>query len=401
MKKRRKLKRVYRRLLFILILILVVIGVITIVKSFNKKESSNNDHTTTTTTQEKQERKVNITLFGDMLIEGPFYRSMNKYNEGDIYFKRVNDKYFKNDDITIGNMEVPISSEDKFLGDAYQFVSPPSIGNLIANQSIEVLGTANNHSFDQGIDGVNSTIDFFKNKNILTVGTNKTKEDKNTPHIIEKNGIKIGFAAYTLFTNIKSNQEDLWRINYYREPYSKTYTEYKENMKNELTELVNNSDVQIVLMHWGNEFTYTLTDDQKDMAKFLSELGIDIVVGSHSHNIQSIDYVGDTLVYYSMGNFASADADLDRSGAEFSNNYQIGLVSNLDIKIDNDNKVSLSNIKTEPIINYFDKNEEHYELIPLSEYNDEYEHNHYRYNLGLTKSFINDIYNKIIDNRFR
>ena len=115
-----------------------------------------------------------------------------------------------------------------------------------------------------------------------------------------------------MFTNIKPNQDDLWRINYYREPYSKTYDEYKETMKKELTNLVNNTDVQIVLMHWGNEFTYSLTDDQKDMAKFLSDLGIDIVLGSHSHNIQPVEYVGDTLVFYSMGNFASADAELDR-----------------------------------------------------------------------------------------
>ena len=398
MSKRKKLKPKFR-LLFYLILLIIIFFVF---KNIPKKNNNIYNTTTTTTIVNKESKKVNITLFGDMLIEGPFYRSMNKYNEGELYFNKVNNKYFKNDDITIGNMEVPISSEEKFLGDAYQFVSPPSIGKLIANQSIEVLGTANNHSFDQGIDGINSTIDFFKdNTNILTVGTNKTKEDRNQIKVIEKNGIKIGFAAYTLFTNIKPNQDDLWRINYYREPYSKTYDEYKETMKKELTNLVNNTDVQIVLMHWGNEFTYSLTDDQKDMAKFLSDLGIDIVLGSHSHNIQPVEYVGDTLVFYSMGNFASADAELDRSGDEFSNNYQIGLIANLDIELDDNKKVMINNIKTEPIINYFDNNEEHYELIPLSDYSDQYEKNHYRYSKGLNKEFINNTYNRLINEQFR
>ena len=399
MKRRKRVKNIWIRLF---ILIIIIIGLIYVQPYLvNIKNENNKNGGVTTTNVIKKDKKVNITLFGDILIEGPFYRSMNKYNEGDIYFKKVNDKYFTKDDISIGNMEIPISSTDKFLGDAYQFVSPPSIGKLIGEQSIEVLGTANNHSFDQGIDGINSTIDFFKdNTNILTVGTNKSKEDRDEIKVIEKNGIKIGFAAYTLFTNIKPNQEDLWRINYFREPYTKTYTEYKENIKKELTNLVNNTDVQIVIMHWGNEFTYTLSEDQKDMAKFLSDLGIDIVLGSHSHNIQSIEYVGDTLVFYSMGNFASADADLDRSGSEFSNNYQIGLLANLDIKLE-DNKVTFDNIKTEPIINYFDSNEEHYELIPLEEYNKEYETTHYRYNLGLNKDFINDTYSKVIDSRFR
>ena len=392
----KKLKPKFKVGLVLIILIILFL----ILYKFPKKNNNVNKNNTTTTKVAEIDKKVNISLFGDILIEGPFYRSMNKYDEGDIYFKKVNDKYFTKDDLSIGNMEVPISSEDKFLGDAYQFVSPPSIGNLIAKQSIEVLGTANNHAYDQYIDGINSTIDFFNDNNILTVGTVKNKEDRNTPKIIEKNGIKIGFAAYTLFTNIKPEQEDLWRICYYREPYSRTYEEYKENMKKELTNLVNNSDVQIVLMHWGNEFTYNLTDDQKDMAKFLSDLGIDIVLGSHSHNIQPIEYVGDTLVFYSMGNFASADAELDRSGDEFSNNYQIGLLANLDITY-KDNKVNIANIKTEPIINYFNSNEEHYELIPLSDYTSEYETTHYRYNKGLNKEFINNTYNKLIDKQFR
>ena len=399
------MKRRKNRTIRVFLLILIIGYLLITIPSYinDKKKQTEDNKETTTTNKIKEVKKVNVTLFGDILIEGPFYRSMNKYDEGDIYFQKVNEKYFTKDDLSIGNMEVPISSTDKFLGDAYQFVSPPSIGKLIGKQSIEVLGTANNHSFDQGIEGINSTIDFFKdNTNILTVGTNKTKEDRNEIKVIEKNGIKIGFAAYTLFTNIKPNQEDLWRINYFREPYTKTYIEYKENMKKELTNLVDNTDVQIVLMHWGNEFTYNLSEDQKDMAKFLSDLGIDIVVGSHSHNMQSIEYVGDTLVFYSMGNFASADADLDRTANDetFDNNYQIGLLANLDIKLEN-NKVTLDNIKTEPIINYFDSNEEHYELIPLEEYTKKYETTHYRYNLGLTRDFITETYNKVIDSRYR
>ena len=112
MSKRKKLKPKFR-LLFYLILLIIIFFVF---KNIPKKNNNIDNTTTTTTIVNKESKKVNITLFGDMLIEGPFYRSINKYNEGELYFNKVNNKYFKNDDITIGNMEVPISSEDKFLG---------------------------------------------------------------------------------------------------------------------------------------------------------------------------------------------------------------------------------------------------------------------------------------------
>ena len=270
MKIRRKNRR--KILIFLTIVILVSILSYSFINNILTNDTNDIKETDNKTTEvANKERKVNITFVGDILIEGPFYRSINKYNEGDIYFKRVNDKYFLHDDITIANLEVPISDEDKFLGDAYQFVSPPSIAKLISEQDIQVLGTANNHAYDQGIKGINSTIDYFNNNtNILTVGTYKEKEERNKVKIIEKNNIKIGFAAYTLFTNIKPDKEELWRISYYREPYSKTYEGYKNIMKNELENLVNNSDVQIVLMHWGNEFTYNTTEDQKNISKNLS-----------------------------------------------------------------------------------------------------------------------------------
>ena len=96
-------------------------------------------------------------------------------------------------------------------------------------------------------------------------------------------------------------------------------------------------------MHWGNEFTFTPNNEQKEMAKFLNELGVDIIVGSHSHNIQPIEVIGEdhkTLVYYSLGNFVSSDDDIARTkeGIEtFDNAYQVGLLSTLNVIKENDN----------------------------------------------------------------
>ena len=72
-------------------------------------------------------------------------------------------KYFENDDISIGNMEVVIGNDKmKTSGDGYNFCAPSWVGSLVASLDFQILSTANNHSYDRGLDGINSTIDFLK-----------------------------------------------------------------------------------------------------------------------------------------------------------------------------------------------------------------------------------------------
>lgn len=353
-------------------------------------------------------KQANLTLVGDLLFEQPFYDAVDNGYDKNEYFSLVK-SYFEEDDLSIGNMEVVIGNENlKSSGVGYNFCAPEYIGELVSTLDFEILGTANNHSYDRGIEGVNSTIDFFnKNTDIKTVGTYKTKEDRNKNIVLDINGIKFGFLSYTYGTNQKVAEEDKDLIAYYKDPYKKEITnEYKEVLRNEIESLEKISDVVVVLMHWGREFTYTPNSEQKEMAKFLNELGVDIIVGSHSHSIEPLEIIGDehkTLVYYSLGNFVSADDDIARTPLgeeEFDNAYQVGLLSNLQVVLENDN-IEFKNINTELMINYFDKNMNNFKIIPLEKYTEDYEKTHYRYEKGLTKEFINNMYENVISKEYR
>ena len=401
-----KLKKKFKLLLFFIILIIFVISFINIT-SLNKKDNTikdNNNKTTTTTTEKIKE--VKLTLVGDLLFEQPFYDAISAGDNPDIYLKRINDKYFLNDDITIGNMEVPINAPGVgALGTGYNFNAPLWVGELVAKQSFELLGTANNHTYDQRLGGLESTLNFFKdNSNIMTVGSYLSDEDRNTPRIIEKNGIKIGFLAYTMGTNISIPSEYFNRVAHFRNPYTAEVEDSNlELLKNEITNIKNQVDVMIVLMHWGHEFTYTPTEQQRYMANYLNSLGVDIIVGSHSHCMQPIEWIENenkTLVYYSLGNFLSADYELDGTSRQFDNAYQIGLISTLKIT-KNDDNIIIDNINTEPIINYYDSYERNYELIPLNDYTDDYEINHARYEKDLTKEWIIRDFYEVINEEFR
>ena len=189
-------------------------------------------------------------------------------------------------------------------------------------------------------------------------------------------------------------------INYYKDEKGSLN---KDQIKKDIEELKNNSDIVIVLMHWGQEFRYEPNKEQKELANYLSELGVDIVVGSHSHNISPIEKINNTLVYYSLGNFVSHDDDIARTKPgeeEFDNAYQVGMISKLQI-IKEEDKIKIDNIKTELAVNYFDKDMNNFIIVPFKDYNEEYEKSHLRYSKGLTREFINNMYNKVIDKEYR
>lgn len=397
---------------FIIVIITVLVllsGIYLIItENLENNDYKNLNNTSTTTVIPNNTKEIKFTVVGDLLFESPFYKAVNSGYDKNQYFNRVS-KYFLDDDISIGNMEVVIGNDNLSIsGDGYNFCAPKYIGDLVNTLDFQILSTVNNHTNDRGTLGINSTIDYFKKEtNIKTVGTYKDMDDRDTLRIIEIDEVKVGFTAYTLGTNISLNESDRYKIGLYRDPNTKKMTsQYKDKITNEINKLKKSSDIVVVIIHWGDEFTFTPNEEQKEIANFLNSLGVDVIVGSHSHSMQPIDIIGDnhkTLVYYSLGNFTSQDDDIARTpkGQEtFDNAYQIGLLSQFTIE-KNDNSINFKDIKTIPIINYFDASLNNFELIPFSDYNESYEKSHNRYNLGFNKEFINNTFNQVIDKKYQ
>jgi poly-gamma-glutamate synthesis protein (capsule biosynthesis protein) len=345
-----------------------------------------------------------LTIVGDFLYEEPYYDALRNGEDINLYFSRVK-KFFSNDDLSIGNMEVVITDGSMELsGVGYSFCAPTFVGDQVIDLGMEVMSTSNNHSNDRGLAGRNSTSDYFKkNSDILPVGTYDESRDV-TSNVISKNGIKFGFLSYTYGTNVIVPQNLRYSLGLYRDPNTNSITdEYKELIKNEVNALRGNVDVLIVMVHWGNEFTFTPNYEQEYLANYFNELGVDIVIGNHSHCMQPIKWIHgehDTLVYYSLGNFVSADHIVDRTGETFTNAYQLGLLSKLTVnKVDG--VVSIDNIRTLPIVDYYDTNLRNFILIPFNEYSSDYETSHYLYSNNFNRDFISNTYESVIDTEFR
>lgn len=190
-------------------------------------------------------------------------------------------------DIAVGNLETTLR------GSGYHgyptFRSPTSYARALKGAGFDVLTTANNHTLDGGAYGVRYTADYLDR-----LGIRHTGSDNAGPAIVEHDGVKIAFIAYTYATNgIHSpfagavNRLDIPAI--------------KRAIKAARAE----ADLVVVCLHWGNEYSRTPEPLTRARARGLIDAGADLILGSHPHVVRPVEKYKGHYIVYSMGNFIS------------------------------------------------------------------------------------------------
>lgn len=133
----------------------------------------------------------------------------------------------------------------------------------------------------------------------------------------------------------------------------------KEKAQKDISTVKDKVDLIIVSMHWGEEYTTNPSSNQKQVAKELSEMGVNLVIGNHAHSIQPVEMVNDTLVFYALGNFISAQDTKDK---------QTGVLVTLNIKKDASGKITFNDIKADLIYTYF-KGGRDFKVYPYTKLN--------------------------------
>ena len=202
-------------------------------------------------------------------------------------------------DVAIGNLEVTLG------GKPYRgypaFSAPAAYLYAIRDAGFDVLITANNHCLDKGQKGLERTIMLLDSLNIPSVGTYRTAAERNNryPLVIEKNGFRIVFLAYTYGTNgVRASA-----------PNHVNYIVKAEMLADIRAAHALHPDAIIACMHWGVEYKSLPNREQKELADWLLEQGVTHVIGSHPHVIQPLELrktnTRQHLVVYSLGNFIS------------------------------------------------------------------------------------------------
>ena len=306
-------KKMFRSLIILFLLIaLIIFGITKIVKNVDSEETSSTTTSTSSKIEETvipEDKTVNLVAIGDVMCHNTNYQgaydSATKTYDFTPVFKNVA-KYISKADISIGNLETTFAGADRGYTGYPTFNSPKELGVNLKDIGIDVLTTSNNHSMDKGASGVISTLDTLDELGISHTGTFRSEEEQNTILVKDVNGMKIAFIAFTYGTNgipIPAGKEYLINI------IDKSLISEQINLAKE-----QNVDLICACMHWGIEYAQKQNKEQEELADFLFQNGVDIIIGNHAHVIEPMEKRNITLedgtekevfVVYALGNFVS------------------------------------------------------------------------------------------------
>jgi len=249
---------------------------------------------------------VKISFVGDLMCHSPqieFAKISEDSFDFNPTFSEVK-KYLTESDLTIGNLETTISGKESKYSGYPLFNSPDEYLEALKNTGFDLLFTSNNHSLDRGKKGVLRTLAKIKDYGMNSTGSFLSQQDRDSIRVFDVNGIRIAFLAYTYGLNgnyLSKNEKYLVNVS------------DSVLIKNDIANArQKNSDVIIVYFHFGNEYQRYPSEFQKEIAKRSVEYGANIIIGSHPHVIQPVEYInsnknkiGKSLVVYSLGNFIS------------------------------------------------------------------------------------------------
>ena len=380
----RRRKKKNKIVIIVLLLLVVLAGFYC---GYNKLSSSNNK-VEVKEEEKTKEYSASLVMVGDLLVHDRLYNAMKtsdgyNFKPALTYIKDIVKDY----DIAYYNQETILGGEEIGLSSYPSFNSPYEVGDAMIDAGFNLVSLATNHTLDRGEKAITNSVNYWnKHPSVLAVGSYLSFEERDKVRIKEVNNITYTMLNYTYGTNgikVPEGKEylvNVWPCTGNNLESDTKYQEYKEKVQEDIKRVRDKVDVLIVAMHWGVEYTHIPTNYQLDMASFLEEEKVDIIIGTHPHVVMPVTYINDTLVVYSLGNFLSAQE------TNIDNNTTVGLMTGITItkKVDKDKtEIGLSNLTNELLYTY-SKNNRDYKVIPFSnpdikEYLEDYERIYNKY----------------------
>lgn len=262
--------------------------------------------------------QLTISLGGDLMP----YSNITK-EKCDTLWDEVGN-YFFSSDIVFANLETPIVlsrpaglvpevmlKDMLFNGNEELFTIFSGNGNY---KGFDVLSVANNHALDQHTSGLEETMRFLKQRNVLYCGAAMTRKELHDFPIIERNGVSVAFIAFTFSLNkFELPADENWRVNHIR--LNSPYPDISLIIEQADIARKRGADIIVTSLHMGNAYqAYPSSHVRETIHRICRDADVDVIAGTHAHNPQGIEWYEHpgtakkrTLIFYSLGDFVAYD----------------------------------------------------------------------------------------------
>ncbi len=256
---------------------------------------------------EENGTEIRIAMVGDVILHEAVYESCYENGSYDFsgLFANISGE-LQQMDIAVANQETILGGQELGISGYPEFNSPYEEADALAEAGFNVILSATNHALDAGAEGVDNTLEYWKDKYPETgvLGIQKSGASGRDIYVYEKDGFRVAILNYTYGTNINESLLE--------EPGTQflVNTLEEETVREDVRKAKELADFVIVCPHWGTENSVEISEEQKDWTEIFLSSGVDLVIGTHPHVIQKMETVTDglgneMLVYYSLGNCVS------------------------------------------------------------------------------------------------
>ena len=323
---------------------------------------------------------IQMSAVGDILcsqemLEDAYNEQTKTYNFSHM-FNKVSG-FINEADIVMGTMETGITNSKEYNSQN----APKEFAQAVKDSGVNLVTIAHNHSLDNGVAGLSETQENLEELGYSVIGSKI--ETANSVEIKEVKNTKIAFLTYTCLMDNEQekNKKELECVSIYSEKKAKEDIKYAKEQ---------GAEYICVMIHWGDAITDTVNSEQKEIADFLVENDVNLILGSHPSVVQPMEVRknedgNNVFIAYSIGTYISTLS---------SDNAKTELVLNIELRKSGiDGKVTLNKVNYTPIYMLDNGTEEdnRFELIDMKEtvtsYSDEKEDN----------KITRETYNKLVN----
>lgn len=267
---------------------------------------------------------VRLTFAGDIVVHSGLNeqakRADGSYDYATVFGDLQN--MVSNADFAACTMETTFPNVTEYTGYP-RFQSPSGLASSLKNIGFDLINTANNHSMDSWQSGLNRTLDTLDQNGLAHVGTYRSQEERDQSSGIvvrEINGLRFAFLSFTYGTNGIPVTGMEYAVNIFFNDYMTTLSDINYERLSADMEAARNldTDMIVVMMHWGNEYQTSPAKYQQELSDFLFQEGADLIIGGHPHVPEPMELRRVTdkegkektgFIVYSLGNLISCQDD--------------------------------------------------------------------------------------------